>query len=206
MSPSDREPDTDPQGTWDPQGVWDPQGLWQAQTKELDTVTLAHIHAKAITFEKQVHLRTTAGYLAIGFAIVVSSAAAALVPHQSLIMRASYICMIVGLVFTAWQLFRRTAPQSMPLLGESLMDAYRRQLVRQRDAARTEVWWSLLPIVPGLLLMFAGIWLKGPAPGGAQRFYLSMMILPVLLTLGFSFAAYLIRRNVQRLQKLIDEL
>jgi hypothetical protein len=200
MSPSDREPDIDPQG------IWDPQGLWQAQTKELDAMTLAHIHAKAMTFEKQVQLRTALGYLTIGFAIVAASAAAALLPHLSLLMRAGEICMVLGLVFAGWQLFRRTSPQSMPLLGESLMDTYRRQLIRQRDAARTEFWWSILPTIPGLLLLFVGIWIKGPAPGGALRFYLSMMLLPVFLTLGFGFAAYLIRRNVQRLQKLIDEL
>jgi hypothetical protein len=198
--PSDHEPDIDPQG------VWDPQGLWQAQTKELDPVTLAHIHAKAVTFEKQVHLRTALNYLAIGFGIVVASVVAALAPHQSMIMRAAYLCMILGLVFTAWQLFKRTSPQSLPLLGESLMDTYRRQLIRQRDAARTEFWWAILPTTPGLALMFVGLWLKGPAPGGGLRFYLSMTILPVLLTLGFGFAAYLINRNVQRLQKMIDAL
>jgi hypothetical protein len=206
MSPSDLETDTDPQGIGEPQSIWDAQGLWQAQKKELDPVTLAHIHAKAVNFEKQVHLRTATNYLAIGFGIVAASAAAALLPRLPWLMRAGEILMVLGLVFVAWQLFRRTAPQSLPLLGESLMDTYRRQLIRQRDAARTEFWWSILPTVPGLLLMFVGIWLKGPAPGGTLRFYLSMMLLPVLLTLGFSLAAYLIGRNVQRLQKLIDEL
>jgi hypothetical protein len=198
--PSDHQPDTDPQGTWDP------QGLWQAQTKELDPVTLAHIHAKAVTFEKQVHLRTACGYLAMGFGIVAASASAALLPKLSLLMRAGEVCLVLGLVFSAWQLFKRTAPQSLPLLGESLIDTYRRQLVRQRDAARSEFWWSILPTLPGLALVFVGIWLKGPAPGGTLRFQLSIVALTVMLTVGFSFAAYLIRRNVQRLQKMIDEL
>ena len=200
MSPSDLESDVDPQG------IWDPQGLWQAQNKELDPMTLAHIHAKAMTFDKQVHLRTTLGYLGLGFGIVVASGVAAFVPHQSLIIRAGYVCMIMGLVFAAWQLFKRTAPQSMPLLGKSLMDTYRRQLIRQRDAARTEFWWSILPTVPGLALMLVGLWVKGPAPGGLQQFYVSMAVLPVFLTLGFSFAAFLIHKNVRRLQKMIDEL
>jgi hypothetical protein len=198
--PSDHQPDTDPQG------IWDPQGLWQAQTKELDTVTLAHIHAKAVTFEKQVHLRTACGYLSFGVAIVVASATAVIVPHQTLLMRAGYLGMILGLVFAGWQLFQRTTPRSLPLLGESLMDAYRRQLIRQRDAARTEFWWAILPLVPGLALMLAGLWVKGPAPGGAERFYVSMAAFPAVLAAGFAFAAYLIRRNVQRLQRMIDEL
>lgn len=200
MSPSDLEPNDEPQG------IWDPQGLWQAQTKELDAVTLAHIHAKATTFEKQVHLRTALGYLTIGFSIVLASAVAAFLPHQPWLMRAGYICMILGLVYAALQLFKRTAPQSLPLLGESLVDTYRRQLVRQRDAARTEFWWAILPTVPGLVLLYAGLWVKGPAPGGILRFYISMMVLPVFLAVGFSFAAYLIRKNVKRLQKMIDEL
>jgi hypothetical protein len=198
--PSDHEPDLDPRG------VWDPQGLWQAQTKELDPVTLAQIHAKAVTFEKQVHLRAACGYLSFGFGIVVASATATLAPHQSLLMRAAYLCMILGLVFAGWQLFRRTSPQSMPLIGESLMDAYRRQLIRQRDAARTEFWWAILPLVPGLALMLAGLWIKGPASGGALRFYVSMTVFPAVLAVGFAFAAYLIRRNVQRLQGMIDAL
>jgi hypothetical protein len=198
--PSDHESDLDPQG------VWDPQGLWQAQSKELDPVTLAHIHAKAVTLEKQVHLRTACGYLSFGFGIVVASATAALAPHQSLLMRAAYLCMILGLVFAGWQLFRRASPQSMPLIGESLMDAYRRQLIRQRDAARTEFWWAILPLVPGLALMLAGLWTKGPPPGGALRFYVSMTVFAAVLAVGFAFAAYLIRRNVQRLQGMIDAL
>jgi hypothetical protein len=57
-----------------------------------------------------------------------------------------------------------------------------------------------------LALLFAGIWVKGPAPGGLQRFYISMAVLPVFLTLGFSFAAFLIHKNVRRLQKMIDDL
>lgn len=200
MSPSDREPDIDPQGRFDP------QDLWQAQTKELDPVTLLHIHAKAVAFEKQVHLRGGVNALAIGSGIVIATAVAALMPRQPLLMRAGDVFLVLGLVFTAWQLIERTTPQSMPLLGESLTDTYRRQLIRQRDAARTEFWWSVAPTVPGLLLMVAGIWVKGPAPGGELRFQVSMMVLPVFAAVGFMFAGFLIRRNVRRLQKMIDDL
>ncbi len=51
MSPSDLEPDIDP------------QGIWQSQKKEYDPMTLAQIHAQATSFEKFIERRNAREYL-----------------------------------------------------------------------------------------------------------------------------------------------
>jgi hypothetical protein len=200
MSPSDLDTDIDPPGPLDP------QNLWQAQKKELDAVTLAHIHTKAARFEKLIHRRNALEYLSVGVSIVVTGVVTLLIPHQNLVMRAGAAGIVLGLAFMGWQLHRRTSPEATPRFGESLADAYRRQLVRQRDAGVRSFWWYSFPIIPGPALMLLGVWLRGPVHGDAVRLYVSLGVGAVLLALGLAFSMYLIRAGVRGLQKMIDDL
>jgi hypothetical protein len=189
----------------DPQGSWNPQDLWQAQNKELDPVTLAQIHVKAAAFEKSIHRRNAREYLSLAFAVVFVGVAA-LVPHMHPLGRLGAVCLALGAIFAGWQLYKRGTPQATPLVGESLLDTYRRQLIQQRDIGRTGFWWYILPMIPGPVLIMLGAWLKGPAPGKDLRFYVSMPIAFVALVGAFAFSAWYVRRGVRRLQKMIDEL
>jgi hypothetical protein len=192
--PSNHEPDIDP------------QGLWQSQKKEYDPMTLADIHMKATALEKLVHRRNAREYVAQGMGIVAGSVVLVL-PNLPLLVRAGGVCWILGMVFIGRQLHRRTAPEATPHLGESLVDAYRRQLIRQRDAGRTHFSWYLLPMIPGPALMMVGVWLAGPKPvEPVERLHTSLLIASALIALTFLSTALYIQWGVRRLQKMIDEL
>jgi hypothetical protein len=199
MSPSDLEPE-------DPQGTWDPQGLWQSQKKEYDPMTLAQIHDQALAFERIVRKRNTIEYVTYAFAIGIS-VAVGFEPRMTPMIRAGLALIVLGMVFVAWQLHRRGSAENAPPIGESLVEAYRNQLIRQRDAGRTGFWWYLAPMIPGLVVLIAGLWLKQSIAGEPRsRMYLETGLLALGMVAGFAWAAYLIRVGVKSLQKKIDEL
>jgi hypothetical protein len=199
MSPSDHQPE-------DPQGTWDPQGLWQSQKKEYDPMSLAQIHDQALAFERTVRKRNTIEFVTYAFAIGVA-VAVQFQPHMTPLIRAGIALMVLGLLFVAWQLHRRASAETAPPIGESLVEAYRNQLIRQRDAGRTGFWWYLAPQFPGLAVLIAGLWLKQSIAGEPKpRMYLEIALLALVMVAGFAWAAYLIRAGVKSLQKKIDEL
>jgi hypothetical protein len=192
--PSNHEPDIDP------------QGLWQSQKKEYDAMTLAQIHAQALAFERTVRKRNTIEYVTYAFAIGLA-VAVQFQPKMTPLIRAGIALMVLGMLFVAWQLHRRASAETAPPIGESLVEAYRNQLIRQRDAGRTGFWWYLAPMMPGLAVMVAGLWLKASAAGEPRpRMYLETGLLALVMVGGFTWAAYLIRVGVKTLQKKIDEL
>jgi hypothetical protein len=193
--PSSHEPDIDP------------QGLWQSQKKEYDPMTLAQIHAQALAFERTVRKRNTIEYVTYAFAIGLAVAVGLFAPKMTPVIRAAIALMVLGMIFVGWQLHRRASAENAPPIGESLVEAYRNQLIRQRDAGRTGFWWYLMPLIPGLVVMIAGLWLKQSAAGEPRpRMYLETALLALFMIAGFGWAAYLIRAGVKSLQKKIDAL
>lgn len=191
--PSDREPDLDP------------QGLWQAQEKEYDPMTLADIHAKARTFESRIQLRNAREYVACG--VVMALFALMLVVSPNWMMKAGAGLVVAGTAFVAWQLHRRGSIQASPLHGETLVDAYRRQLIRQRDALRTVGWWYLAPMTPGMALLMTGMWFRTPKPGvPAERAHLAVLIVAGAWVLACAGIWRLNQKGAKRLQARIDEL
>jgi hypothetical protein len=121
--------------------------------------------------------------------------------------RAGAGCLFLGLAYVAWQLHRRASPDATPQLGESVVEAYRRQLIRQRDAGRTGFWWYLAPLIPGMTLMLVGSWFGPHRPGASIALaHASVLICSALATLVFGGAMLYIRWGVRRLQRMIDEL
>jgi hypothetical protein len=192
--PSGHEPDIDP------------QGLWQSQKKEYDAMSLAQIHNQALAFERTVRKRNTIEYVTYAFAIGLA-VAVEFEPKMTPVIRAGIALMVLGLAFVAWQLHRRASAENAPPVGESLVEAYRNQLIRQRDAGRTGFWWYLAPQFPGLVVLIAGLWLKQSIAGEPRsRLVLETGLLALAMVAGFAWAAYLIRAGVKNLQKKIDEL
>jgi hypothetical protein len=198
--PYDRQPDMDPQG---PGGL---QDIWQAQKMELDPVTLAHIHAKSVAFEKTINGRNAREYVACGLTLAVFILIAIFLSPNWL-MKAGSACIVLATLFVAWQLHSRFSASAMPQIGETLAEAYRRQLVRQRDGALTVGQWYLLPMTPGLVLLEAGVWLRGPAHGvPVERFRAGFIITAAAMVLVFGGVWLLNLRGARRLQKAIDAL
>ena len=191
--PSDHDPDIDP------------QGLWQSQEKEYDPMTLAAIHEKARKFEGRIQWRNAVEYAACGVVVVGFAPALFSAPHW--LMRVGAGLIIVAVPYVAWQLHRRASAEGLSAPGETLVDAYRRQLIRQRDALRSVGSWYIGPFVPGMVMIQIGTWLAPLKPGvplaRKQAFLLVYEPIMVVFLIGIWLWN---QRGAKRLQKRIDDL
>lgn len=195
----DHEPDIDPQGSPNLQDIW------QSQKKEYDAMTLADIHMKASKFEKKVSARNAREYVACGLTIVGFAPALLLGPNWMLHVGGGLV--ILATLYVAWQLHRRGSSEATPAVGETLIDSYRRQLARQRDALNTIGKWYLAPFAPGIILMLIGIWFRAPKPGvPIERVHAGLLIWATVFVLSCGFIWWLNKRGARLLQKRIDEL
>lgn len=184
---------------------FDPQSLWRSQPKEHDPMTIADIHAKARTLEARVQRRNAIEYVACG--VVIVAFAPTLLNHQSWMMRAGAALIMLATLFVGWQLHRRGSAQSAPQAGEALVEAYRRQLIRQRDALRTAGLWYIAPALPGMALLMLGRWFQMHATGRpVARDHAVILACSALAVLVLTGIWLLNLRGAKRLQTRIDEL
>lgn len=186
-------------------GDFDPRGLWQAQTKEYDPMTLADIHRKARKFESRIQRRNAIEYAACG--VVLVGFTPALLNRHSWLMQAGAAWVILATLFVAWQLHRRTSIQASPEPGETLVDSYRRQLIRQRDAIATVGRWYIAPVLPGLGLIMAGRWFQAHLPNmSIERDHAGILTALAVAAVVMTVIWLLNKRGARRLQKMIDDL
>jgi hypothetical protein len=202
----------------------DPQQLWQSQPREHPPMTVADIHANAGKFERRVRLGNTIEYVAcavvvLAFGRMALTGSNGLLPGPALfagdvLVRLGAGLIVAGTLYAAWQL-RRRASVVAPLEGaDSLVDAYKVALARRRDALRSILSWYLLPFVPGLSVMLAGIWLRKPPanlPASAARYvahviHYTTLTVAIICAMTFVIIWLLNQRAADRLQRQIDEL
>jgi hypothetical protein len=122
-------------------------------------------------------------------------------------MRVGAGLVVLAVPYVAWQLHRRGSAEGISAPGETLVDAYRRHLIRQRDAIRSVGSWYIGPFVPGLTLMWIGMWLGPLKPGmPLERKQISLVITGVFMIVVFVGVWLLNQWGARRLQKKIDEL
>jgi hypothetical protein len=183
----------------------DPQGLWRSQNKEYDPMTLADIHTKARAFDSRVQRRNAIEYIACG--VVIVGFAPMLLHGPNWMMQAGAALIMLGTVFVAWQLHGRGSVDASVEPGETLVDAYRRQLIRQRDAIRSVGSWYLAPFAPGMTLLLIGMWFRAPKPGvPIERAHMGVMIASAINIALFVCIWLLNLRGAKLLQKRIDDL
>jgi len=175
----------------------DPRGLWQAQPTERTRFTVAEITAKAAQLEGRATRRNRREYIASAVVMAIFGAYLFLFPNP--LMRAGSVLTILAAAFISWHLHRRGTPSPAPAeLGQvTSLDAYRRELVQQRDLLRGVWLWYLAPFVPGFVLFSAGT---------AKRLgwgFLGMMAFFLLVFAGVGYVNY---RAALRLQREIDQL
>jgi hypothetical protein len=188
----------------DPQSLW-PQKLWQSQTSEYDPMTLAAIHEKARTFQATIKRRNAREYF--GCVIVILGMLPAVLHRESWMMQAGGALIMLAVLFVGWQLHRRASAEKIPDMGEPLIDAYRAQLIRQRDALRSVGVWYLAPFIPGMALLLLGRWFQSHVAGRSLRTdHFAIACGAAFVVLVFLGVWLLNRRGAKRLQRRIDEL
>lgn len=184
---------------------FEPQTLWQSQPREHDPMTIAAIHEKARTFQAKIRRRNLREYIAC--VVAIAAFTPALFTRGSWMMQSGGGVMIAAIAFVAWQIHRRGSASPLPVSGEALIDFHRRELTRQRDAARSVGVWYLGPFVPGMALMLLGRWFQAHAPHRPVGFdHLIIFLAGVIVALIWVGVWLLNQWGAERLQRRIDEL
>jgi uncharacterized membrane protein YecN with MAPEG domain len=181
------------------------QQLWQSQAKEHDAMTIAEIHQSARTFQAKIRRRNALEYL--GCVIAIVGIIPALLIRESWLIQLGGGLIMVATVFVAWQLHRRASGERVAEGAEALVDAYRRQLIRQRDALKSAASWYLAPFAPGMTLMLLGRWFQWHAPQRSVGLdHLIILLVGVVAVLVFLVVWLLNQRGAEGLQRRIEAL
>lgn len=181
----------------------DPIELWQSQTVETTTMSLEDLRYKSARFESCIRARNRRETIASIFTIGIFGFYLYWFPTP--LARAGSILTIAGVLYMIYQINRRGAPAHAPAdAGFETCVAFRRhELERHRDLLRSVWSWYLGPIIPGLVVFFAGaLAAKIHNPVDWWK------AVPVALVTGGALwtAAWLNHRWADRLQRQIDEL
>jgi Flp pilus assembly protein TadB len=184
----------------------DVKTLWRNQKPEDDTVTLAHIHERAATFQKRIRRGVLIEYVASVFVVLVFGFYIWFFPGW--MMKTGSALVILATLFVVWQMRRRMSAQDVPDAQRLELIAFlRTELVRQRDA-RTSAWlWYIAPFLPGMALMMAGRWFQTHASWRSLARDHEIIILSSAVAVLVLGSIWLLQMWVaKRLQRKIDEL
>ena len=151
---------------------------WQASVEIARTPPLDEVRKGADKLYRRVRRRNSIEYAACAIVIVLAGPMMLKGPH--ILHKIGAAMLVVAVLYVAWQLHRRAS--AVPPDAAGTMPIYeflRGQLARQRDALRGVLWWYLLPLVPGMVLIFAGNGLD-PVIEAAYNEWFTTEILPTL--------------------------
>lgn len=154
--------------------------------------------------DRRVRLRNALEYGA-GAIPILAFGAMAIAPVEPL-MRLAGAAIVLGVLVVMYGLHRRAGASRVEDWATPILDHHRAQLVRQRDALESVWRWYLAPLVPGLALLFAGVWQIVRDNAGASA--ATAHILPPVLIAGIVFVGihWLNRVAARRLTHAIDAL
>jgi hypothetical protein len=182
--------------------------LWQSQSREIEAMPLEQIVMRARAFQAKLRRRRLLEYVAGAFTIVVFALYVYVFPGW-MIKTGSLLC-ILALVNVLWRRHHRAAARLMPEApAAALVDFYRSELVRHRDAVGGSWLWEIVPTLPGLALILLGLgsWAQVRAPEVPLAVDNAIIALGAIIVALILVIVVLVRRiRVYRLQKQIDEL
>ena len=186
----------------------DIRGLWQSQPTQPPSISPEDIGRKMRKFERRILRRNIREYAAGIFVVVAYSFCEWKLPAP--LFRLGSGLSIAGALYVMYQLHRRASFRAAPAdLGLSTCIEFHRQaLERQRDALRGAWSWYLLPLVPGMAVIFIGTavnqWTAHPV--GMGHLVMGYGILVGLVGAAFFAVWKLNQRGADRLQVQIDEM
>lgn len=125
------------------------KAAWKSQSLPPAAFSVEELQRAANKLQRGIRLRNALEYAACLLVVLGFVRYMMLFPYP--LLRLGSALVILGTLFVAWQLHARASSQAVPkeLAGLAFQ---RRQLARQRDAARTVWLWYVAPVVPGAVL------------------------------------------------------
>lgn len=186
----------------------DMKNLWQSQPTEPPSMRPEELRGKMNKFDRRIFWRNLREYAA--GVLVIAIFGYYEWNFRALLVRLGSGLIIAGTLYVIYQLHRRASTRPAPAdLGSSTcIEFHRKSLERQRDALRTVWSWYLLPLVPGLSVLFIG---SIASQRAAHPGHLGQLVINILASQGIIPAVFfavwkLNRRGAERLQTQIDEL
>jgi hypothetical protein len=138
------------------------QAVWANQPKESFSMSGAEIRERASTLQSIVKRRNFREY-AVGAVLIVLFSLAAYFARTPL---SAFACALTaaGVAFVMWRMHvlgRAASEHEIASAGNSWTAFYRQELVRQRDALRGIWSWYLGPLVPGMVVYWISVGVKG---------------------------------------------
>lgn len=165
-------------------------------------VALDEIRKKANNFRTRVLWWNGLNYYA-GSALAIIIIGYSGFANEGLMFRAGCGLIIAALVFSVWYLRKHGSPDAPPR-GTALADHigyHRAELVRQRDLNRSVLWWSMVPVVPGI-----GLFLAGGERAGIAEHDVPLVTRVAFIAAAFTIAWLFSLWRAHRQQKQIDAL
>lgn len=144
----------------------DIQTLWQEQIMTSNPLTLETLRRRETRLHACIRRRNSVEY-AIGalvslvFLLLAAGAFGLPAGTGATLMRVGAGLIVCGFALVGWHLQRRTGRNAGEVTG-TVAEHYLTELGRQRDALSSVWLWYLLPVAPGLAVLFAGV---GLLPG-----------------------------------------
>ena len=180
-----------------------PQELWRGQTEEMTAMTLADIRREALAFQTRIRRRNAREYVGIVFGTILYGAFIWILP--GMLTKMGSALTLLAMYYAVYQIRRDGAARELPTdaaAGDCLA-FHRRQLTRQRDMLRRVGPWHIGPMVPGLALFFAGLWI---AKVQSREDAIIMTISALLSSAVLAVVYWLNVRAANRLQRDLDLL
>lgn len=177
-----------------------PKELWQSQTEEETDMTLVDIRSRALKFQNKIRRRNMCEYVGIVIGTVMYCAFLWFLP--GLLTKVGAVVTLAGMYFSVYQIYRDGSAREVPVdspAGDCL-EFHRRELIRQRDMLRRVGPLQIGPVLPGIVLFFAGVWMHNVQGRGDA---IVMAISGVLAAGVFGFVYWL---NVRAANKLDEEI
>ncbi len=138
----------------------DPQQLWKSQVEEDTEVPLEFIRYKAQEFQKRIRNRNRREYVGIVFGTILYCGFMWFLP--GLLVKIGAALTLAAMYYSVYQIHRDGSAAETPAeatAGECV-DFHLGELIRQRDMLRRVGPWHVGPMIPGLLLFYAGAWIE----------------------------------------------
>lgn len=178
--------------------------LWQNQETEGVRMSVEQVRLEAGRFQRKIQSRNLREYVAALMVVVFFGFEFSRAKH--LLLRVGFGLLMAGTAYVMWHLLSKGSPgeadESAGLSG--WIEFRRRELVRQRDLLRSIWRWYLGPLVPGMVVVIAGVLSHaGRSHGG----HLGLVAADVLFIAAVFFAVgKLNARGAEKLQRQIEEL
>jgi len=149
------------------------RAVWQSQTVTPIVMSPSELRRRAAALGTRVRRRNRLEYGAAAAVAVMFALCIPLAPHW--LTQAGAGLMVLATIYVTLELRRRSSRAKAPSdEAAACLAHYREALAREHDLLKSVPRWYLAPLLPGLVLFFAGLAVSG---SGAVRWGVALAVL-----------------------------